>query len=265
MAFSLGLGRRARSLPLAEKYAVGGPPRPWIILGAAALLLVHLGFLCYGGSLAIAQAHALAVYVPVPATVAKASLFTWVTNGRHGPNHHYRPDISYTYQVDGRAYWGTVVDAAEHDYSLVEAQRVLQRHHVGSSVTAYRDPVQPRNAFLLHICRSDPYLRVDASILFGVLGLFLLVRGLPPADVFARSRRFGLIFAYTIGIPILAELHYRMCGGITDGGILVLDIGSGLFCIYPLCVWLRLRPWGQAPLGDARALAAMDERPSGGR
>jgi hypothetical protein len=262
MALALGLGiRRARSLPLNERYPVGGPPRPWTILGAAALLIVHLGFLCLGGSRAIGQAHALSTYVPVPATVSSASLRTWVTSGRHGNHTHYKPDISYRYEVDGKAYGSTAVDAADHDYSSAEARAALARYHVGAHITAYRDPGQPGNAFLIHTCRADPYLLVDVAILFDVLGLFLLVRGLPPADVFARSRRFGLILAYTIAIPILADLHYRMSGGTSDLQILFIDGCSGLFCIYPLCVWLRLRPWGLSPLGDAQALAAMEERP----
>ena len=173
-----------------------------------------------------------------------SSLRTWITQGRHGPVHQYEPALYYTYEADGQRRGCDVVDAATHAYSASEAQATVMRYHVGAHVTAYRDPGNPRHAFLIRICRSDPYVLVDVSILFGVLGLFTLVQGMPPSDVFARSRWLGCIVAYAVAIPVLVELHYRMAGGRTNAGILFLDMASGLFCIYPLVVWLRLRPVG---------------------
>ncbi|WP_336336613.1 DUF3592 domain-containing protein [Haloarcula brevis] len=147
-------------------------------------LLLALGLLAAGIGLGGSQYRTATGYAATTGTVEDARLDSYAELGRPtlGGNRYYRPNVTYTYRVDGRTYtgrdvaFGTDVDTNQRD----RAARVVSNYDEGSSVTVHYDPDDPADAYLAQ--RFDFF---PAGVLVA-LGLLLLGDALTPRTRWLR-------------------------------------------------------------------------------
>ncbi len=160
-----------------------------------AMLLVPflcLSFLVLKGSLTsvVNQYTRLNDYLPVQAEIIEKELIKIPGAGRE-LNPDYTPHLKYTFQVKGRIYQGTGIYPIKDTRGRKWAQSVMKQFHIGKKVTAYYNPENPEESYLLRIFLFSPY--------FGVLiGVFFLAVAIVP------------LFFGTEGRITRVEEHYRM-------------------------------------------------------
>jgi hypothetical protein len=88
------------------------------------------------------EAKASASWPSVVGTVTKAQVVE-----RIGPR--YFPDVTYSYQVDGRGFTGTRLRASHGDFDIREAAaQAIDNLAVGQEVPVYYDPINPSQSVL---------------------------------------------------------------------------------------------------------------------
>lgn len=147
-------------------------------------LLLALALLAAGFGLGGSQYRTATGYAATTGTVETVVMDSYVEIGRPtlGGNRYYRPNVTYTYRVEGRTYtgrdvaFGTDVDTNQRD----RAARVLSNYREGSSVTVRYDPADPGDAYLAQ--RFD-FFPVGVLV---ALGLLLLGDALTPRTRWLR-------------------------------------------------------------------------------
>ena len=109
-------------------------------------------------------------YEPVPATV----LSTRVAEHSDSDGSTYEPVVVYRYRVNDREYTASRVTPLEESRSGRWARRITARYHVGTDYTAYYDPENPAEAFLMRSRSVIPW----AFLVIPLLGLALIVAGI---------------------------------------------------------------------------------------
>ncbi|MBV0903806.1 DUF3592 domain-containing protein [Haloarcula salina] len=153
------------------------PRRSVALLLALALLAAGIGL---GGS----QYRTATGYAATTGTVETVEMDSYAEIGRPtlGGNRYYRPNVTYTYRVEGRTYtgrdvaFGSDVDTNQRD----RAARVLANYAEGSPVTVRYDPDDPGDAYLAQ--RFD-FFPVGVLV---ALGLLLLGDALTPRTRWLR-------------------------------------------------------------------------------
>lgn len=88
-----------------------------------------------------------------------------------GENDTFRPEITYSYEVDGKKYQSARYRATEVGSSAVSfSEKVLARYQVGSQCTVYYDPKDPSKAVLTVAVSAFPFV-----FLFFALGVLLIL------------------------------------------------------------------------------------------
>ena len=108
----------------------------------------------------------LTMYRPVEATV----LGTRVEEHSDSDGSTYEPVVEYRYYVNDRPYTATRVTPLEMSRSGRWAHRVIGKYHTGSTYTAYYDPADPSEAFLMRTRSVIPW----AFIMIPTIGLVIL-------------------------------------------------------------------------------------------
>lgn len=192
--------------------------------------LFPLIFIAVGTGLAINQHAKLVRYKPVTATIER----TWIESRRGSESTNYAAKVDHRYEVEGQTYVGDHVYPLEVSSSnRSAAQRTINRFQVGDTVTAYYNPSDPSESFLVKEPDFFPYIFAMFPMLFVVIGLSILLAGPRPAkdDVAPRpaiegffelspdaglSRRLKAVVLVTglwwlIGLVCL--LHFTGIGG----------------------------------------------------
>ncbi|MBV0924387.1 DUF3592 domain-containing protein [Halomicroarcula limicola] len=159
-----------------------GPRRSVALLLAVALLLL-------GGWFAGQQYVAATTYERTAGTVQSAEMETSQRVGggiRLGGDQYYRPNVTYSYRVEGRSYTGrNVALGGEVDTNARgRAAEVLNRYSTGEEITVHYDPDAPERAYL-----SRRFAFFPGGVLFAA-GLLLLGDALTP-----RTRVIGFVLA----------------------------------------------------------------------
>lgn len=149
------------------------------------LVLLYLGV---GRSL---MAIDSASWPGVPGVVTKVGIRT-SSVGRRAPTPVFAPGIRYTYIVDGVEYQGggfRLSDPFLDDRS--RAERIIARHPVGSKVTVYYRPGDPRTSVLL---RDTTHASNHIFALFGLIftllpggGVYFIIQSLRRGPALATA------------------------------------------------------------------------------
>jgi len=127
-------------------------------------------FLALGARMLAKEQRRLSVFQPVEATV----LSTRVDEHSDSDGSTYEPVVVYRYRVGDRAYTASRVTPLKESRSGSWASRVAGRYEVGSTYTAYYDPENPADAYLLRSRSVIPW----AFVAFSVVGLAFIVVGI---------------------------------------------------------------------------------------
>ena len=127
-------------------------------------------FLAIGTRLLAKEQRRLSVFQPVEATV----LSTRVDEHSDSDGSTYEPVVVYRYRVGDRSYTASRVTPLKESRSGSWASRVAGRYQVGSTYTAYYDPENPADAYLLRSRSVIPW----AFVAFSVVGLACVAVGI---------------------------------------------------------------------------------------
>jgi hypothetical protein len=132
-----------------------------------------------GISMLMKEQRRLSVYQPVTATV----LGTRVDEHTDSDGSTYEPVVVYRYRVGGREYTASRVTPLEESRGGRWARSVTARYEVGGTYTAFYDPANPEDAYLLRTRSVLPWafvvMPLVAIVLLGVAfrGARELMRG----------------------------------------------------------------------------------------
>jgi hypothetical protein len=123
-------------------------------------------FLAIGARMLAKEQHRLSVFRPVQATV----LSTRVDEHSDSDGSTYEPVVVYRYRVDDRSYTASRVTPLRESRSGSWASRVAGGYQVGNTYTAFYDPENPADAYLLRSRSVIPW----AFVAFSVVGLAII-------------------------------------------------------------------------------------------
>ena len=137
--------------------------------------LVFMGAFCclflgIGVTMLAKEQRRLSVFQPVTATV----LSTRVQQHRDSDGNTYEPVVVYRYRVADRLYTASRVTPLRESRSGSWARRVTRRYAVGGNYTAFYDPENPAEAFLLRSRSVIPW----AFIGIPLVGLLFITAGI---------------------------------------------------------------------------------------
>jgi hypothetical protein len=133
------------------------------ILLMAAFCSIFLGI---GATMLSRENRRLTTYRPVEATV----LDTRVDEHRDSDGSTYEPVVVYRYYVNDRPYTASRVTPLKMSRSGRWASRVVAKYRTGATYTAYYDPAEPSEAFLMRTRSVIPW----AFVMIPGIGLVML-------------------------------------------------------------------------------------------
>jgi hypothetical protein len=153
----------------------GGPKSPFAMvpgsrpaaIGIAFVFVIFgLVFGSIGGIALTREYHRLATWQPVQARVLEKRVDAHVDSD----GNTYRPAVTYRYEVNGRTYTSTRTLPINESRSGRWAYRIIERFAIGGTYTAWYDPTDPANAFLV---RSHSLI----APIFAAIGLVVTLGG----------------------------------------------------------------------------------------
>jgi hypothetical protein len=139
-------------------------------------------FFGFGVTMLMKEQRRLSVFQPVTATV----LSTRVEEHSDSDGSTYEPVVVYRYRVNDREYTASRVTPLKESRSGGWARRVTSRYHVGSVYTAFYDPREPAEAFLM---RSRSFLPW-AFLIIPLMGMAFIVAGIRGSYAAERQSRW---------------------------------------------------------------------------
>jgi len=127
-------------------------------------------FLVIGATMLAKEQRRLSVFQPVEATV----LSTRVEEHSDSDGSTYEPVVVYRYRVNDREYTASRVTPLKESRSGRWANRVIARYQVGRNYTAFYDPDDPGEAFLVRSRSVIPW----AFIAFSMVGIAFIAVGI---------------------------------------------------------------------------------------
>lgn len=149
------------------------------VRGGALLLVLGLALTGYGGYDYQQQQAALDDAVDVDATVVEVGVEA--RSGSSSPGAEYRPTVTFDYRYDGQNYTSHSVfpSSSTPNYDTEsEAREVLAGYEAGSEATAYVDPEEPADAFLINEASRGPVLALGIGAALALLGAGAFLTGL---------------------------------------------------------------------------------------
>lgn len=146
------------------------------------VLAILIGVGLIGGAVYVYtdQVQALNTFEPVEAQIVDAHVDKRVVNSGNGNTREsFTPDITYEYVVDGTTYRSSNYEAGigRSGTGQSHAEATVARYPPGTVVTAYYNPANPREAFLVkQQSLSTPLAMVGVGVLFVLVGVAGLVR-----------------------------------------------------------------------------------------
>ena len=131
-----------------------------VLMGAVCSLFLGLGL-----TMAAKEQRRLSVFQPVTATV----LGTRVDEHSDSDGSTYEPVVVYRYRVGDREYTASRVTPLKQSRSGSWARRVTTRYSVGSTYTAFYDPENPAEAFLMRSRSILPWAFIGIPLIGMVL------------------------------------------------------------------------------------------------
>jgi len=225
------------------------------------LIFACLGlvFSAIGVGLIWSQYHRCTTFVPVEALIESKTIEKHVSHGQRGRTSvTYKPVIRYRYKVNGIGYVSDKYGPISYKTSNYESVKVIVNNFkIGQTVTAYRNPKDPNDAFLVKKYFFMPYLFAMFGMPFftiGVLFVFFGFKRIIPAkfvgagwykffpvrsvsDKF-KSAGFITIIWHALGLGVLGHYFmyvsrpYSMISYIVGGIYEFLGLIPAGFCVY---------------------------------
>jgi len=129
-------------------------------------------FLGIGVKMLAKEQRRLSEFQPVTATV----MSTRVEEHSSSDGSTYEPVVSYRYQVNGREYVASRVTPLTESRSGRWAYRVANRYQAGSNYTAFYDPANPAEAFLMRSRSILPWAFIGIPLI-AILAIGAGIRG----------------------------------------------------------------------------------------
>jgi len=139
-------------------------------------------FLGVGLTMAAKEQRRLSVFQPVTATV----LSTRVETHSDSDGSTYEPVIVYRYRVGDREYTASRVTPLKESRSGGWARRVTAHYDVGGNYTAFYDPENPADAFLMRSRSVLPW----AFIAIPLIGILVILASYRSTGELARMSRW---------------------------------------------------------------------------
>ena len=122
-------------------------------------------FFAVGIGLFAQEAYRIAVWKPVTATVVSSNVGS--VRGDKGTS--YKPVVVYNYTYEGNPYQGAAVTPINISASEGWARSIADRYRPGDVTTAYVNPGNPYDAFLLRQVSLMPLIFVAMPVFLGLL------------------------------------------------------------------------------------------------
>lgn len=190
---------------------------------------VCAGMMVYSGWELYDQHAKISSFQPVEATIVSAEIKIETGTGKQANTLYYWPDIEYEYEVDAQLYRCERVYPADFSMSEKRAERIVEMNRPGQRATAYYDPDDPQEAFLIRQYRYTPALMAQIGLvlimvlLYGVL--WRKVPGSRPPEPLAvgdgwyqlsakegklseKRRRWGILTLVWLGVWCATSGHY---------------------------------------------------------
>lgn len=199
-----------------------------LIIGAVFTLMPAI-FLAVGGGMAWSQHRRIATGQPVEALVERAEVIAQSGSGRNRRT-NYVPSITYRYSVQGREYVSdTVLPLSFSSSNRSWASAIVARYQPGAKATAYYDPANPAEAFLLREYSFFPYIFTVFPGLFLGLGLPMLASGLgligaPPAGADAGVAKPSAAEPNWFELPPAKTLRATVLGRFIGAGSMLAGL-----------------------------------------
>lgn len=163
--------------------SVSATDSPLFFFAVVGFILVVAGFVAYDASKDYrAQLHASETFLPVQAKVLESEVKSRTRDGKTS----YRPYIRYRFEVDGQGYKSSRYAFFNSSMSSrARAEEIVAAHPVGSTVTAYYNPGNPKKA-VLDNAPPDATLVLIFFGVFGVIALFII--GVGVHNIFTSRR-----------------------------------------------------------------------------
>jgi hypothetical protein len=140
--------------------------------------LIPAIFLTVGGGMALSQHRRIVAGLPVEATIDRSEVLARSGTGRNR-RASYTPSIAYRYSVQGREYTSQTAMPLEFSSSNRSwAAAIVASYPAGAKATAYYNPTDPADAFLVREYSFFPYIFTVFPGLFLGLGVPMLASGL---------------------------------------------------------------------------------------
>ena len=122
-------------------------------------------FFAVGIGLFVQEVYRMAVWRPVTATVVSSNVGS--VRGDKGTS--YKPVVVYDYTYEGNPYQGAAVTPIDISSSEAWARSIGDRYRPGDVTTAYVNPKNPYDAFLLRRVSMIPLIFVAMPVFLGLL------------------------------------------------------------------------------------------------
>lgn len=155
------------------------------VVGILLIVVIGLAMAGFGGYMWMEQGERIDSYEQTEATVVSSDVDRRTSStSEGGTSTTYYPEVTYEYTVDGEAYQSENVMPGPGETGKGQrgwAEGIVEDHPEGETVTAYYDPEDPSNAFLVKN-REVMFLGVAGfGGLFALLGVWSLVKRLAGA------------------------------------------------------------------------------------
>lgn len=147
-------------------------------------------FVAIGLGLFSVQLYRIVTWAPVTATVVSSDV--GVVTGNKGNS--YKPVVVYNYRYQGSPYQASAVTPISISASQSWAREVAGRYRSGDVTTAYVNPANPYNAYLLRQVSLMPLIFVLFPILFGLLFAWII-----------RTQRAQVTLAQQHLVPVVSS------------------------------------------------------------
>ena len=144
-----------------------------LILAGVILALVGLGFIT-SALVSNQRTKAAESWPTMPGTVLHTEIRTHVSRNNRITTRTYEPIIHYQYNLMGKPYESKNLSFGSLRMKNDQAEEIVSRYPVGSSVTVHYDPNKPEKSVLEVTARGGKTMMVSGGI-FIVMGIVLFI------------------------------------------------------------------------------------------
>jgi hypothetical protein len=170
-----------------------------VLCGGLGLFLLGMGI-----TNILTQQRQIETFKPVQAIISSSKPVKQFYPSKGQKKEKYIPRIRYSYEVNGRTYSNDSAFPSKETGSRGWAKKVTDRYKKGDESTAYYNPANPAESFLIREYSFEPYIAVFPGIFLTVLGFIFYFAPVisninPPPPRQVEPGRFKLVPSVALG------------------------------------------------------------------